>query len=74
MAKTSNQSDPYVGVLADKQRKISWNTGAVPFGSGSLRNLGQSHSFFPVGPGSYTPQMMTLVKPIAIKGENPKSI
>jgi hypothetical protein len=38
-AKTHSPSLEFVGVLTDKQRKISWNTGSVPFGSGSLRTL-----------------------------------
>jgi hypothetical protein len=41
----SNTSSANVGVLTDKQRKVSWNKGSIPFGSGSLRDLNPVKSF-----------------------------
>lgn len=41
----SKASAQTVGVLTDKQRKVSWNIGSVPFGSGSLRDLNPLKTF-----------------------------
>jgi hypothetical protein len=46
-------SSTTVGVLTDKQRKISWNIGSVPFGSGSLRDLNPLRHFVVPSPDTY---------------------
>jgi hypothetical protein len=57
-----------VGVLTDKQRKISWNIGSVPFGSGSLRDLNPVSRFHVPAPDQYYLDQK-IAKPVAIKGQ-----
>ena len=70
MSKASNAT---VGVLTDKQRKISWNIGAVPFGSGSLRDLNPLKSFHTPGPDQYELIAVQGSKPQPMKGEHVNS-
>ena len=65
----SNTSSANVGVLTDKQRKVSWNIGSVPFGSGSLRDLNPVKSFQTPGPNHYEVLEVVGAKPVPMKGE-----
>ena len=62
-----------MGVLTDKQRKISWNIGQVPFGSGSLRDLNPLKHFHVPGPDQYEVMEVIGGKPQPLKGEVVKS-
>lgn len=50
---STKASSTTVGVLTDKQRKISWNKGTIPFGSGSNRDLNPLKRFYVPGPDQY---------------------
>ena len=50
---STKASSTTVGVLTDKQRKISWNKGTIPFGSGSARDLNPLKRFYVPGPDQY---------------------
>ena len=52
--------------LGDKSKKISWNFGAVPFGTCNERFRSEMRAM--PGPGSYAHDKMQLTKPIPVKG------
>lgn len=68
-SRNTKPSSTTVGVLTDKQRKISWNIGQVPFGSGSLRDLNPLKHFHVPGPETYEIMNVQGSKPLALKGE-----
>lgn len=55
--------------LSDKRKTISWNFGAVPFGSGNERFKAQRTNFA-VGPGNYSPDRLNVTKPIPLKPQS----
>lgn len=69
VSRNSKPSSTTVGVLTDKQRKISWNIGSVPFGSGSLRDLNPLKGFHVPAPDQYEIMSVQGHKPVPLKGE-----
>lgn len=55
--------------LGDKKRQISWNFGAVPFGTGRERFNSQMRTL--PAPGLYEQDVLQLTKPIPTKRNSP---
>lgn len=70
---STKASSTTVGVLTDKQRKISWNKGTIPFGSGSNRDLNPLKRFYVPGPDQYDVINVQGTKPMPLKGVEPQS-
>ena len=55
--------------LGDRKKVLSWNYGAIPFGTGKER-FASDHRTLP-GPGSYNQDVLQLTKPMAVKRMSP---